>query len=1156
MATLCLNMIVKNESKVIINTLENLTSKIRFDYYCICDTDSTDNTCELINTFFKNKNIPGEIHNHQWKNFGYNRTLALECAFKKTDYLLVFDADDTLEGDFNLPELTMDSYMLKFGSESSSYERLCLVKNNLIWKYHGVLHEYIKCDSPTSQGSVPGNYYIFSGRTSSRNSDPNKYLNDATILNEAYHQAIKDNDPLSNRYAYYCANSYADSGNKELAIEWYLITLKSFGWFDERYNSCLKLYEYTNDLSYLVLSFHHNPRRVEGIYELVKHYCCTGNYSIAWGYYQFIKGYYEAGDDDLSTKLFARVMDYTFFLPYYMIIVCEKMKEYQTGLKMYNIIFEKKCNPGQWWINNLIHNYQFYLPHNNNISFDNYLPVTPVTPVIPVLLIYTGFSDIPWNMEFFKNHALGGSEKAVIYLAKEFSKSMNVIISGDVLPETVGNIKFIHRFNLQSLIDTTTFECIIVSRYVSFFTIYPKYKSKKVILMAHDVHFMNNLQGCNKEVYDIIKSNPVNECVCLNKWHAGVYTKLYPCLTIKVINNGIPFVNTVNTKVPNSFIFTSCSVRGLDKLIGLWSEILKYIPDATLNLSSYQDFPKNEFDNIIFEKIKKFSSIKHHGKLNENGLYKMMSKSEYWFYPCNFDETSCITAMEMLMHSVICIYYPRAGLTDTLGNCGIQVKPGNEIDTIMGLRYYQKECIKKKGKEYSESCSWKSRSIEWISLIKSKKLIFYLPKYFNENLLNDYFESLKIEYHVTVTKNLPTNADAEIIFVHEVFDLTVFTLGCDVSYLNTEPLNIPDRLNLVKSTLKRYPQLKNIYDYSLSNIHILNSNKSQLLEYPHNPVEINFLKEVSKEIKEYDYGIIRGGSDTHGLTPPRRMVVVDYLRSKGFTVNIISGWGKDRDRELGKCKCILNIHGLHLETVSGLFEHIRCNRLLYAGYSILSETSLNLSLDFINKHKSLKIIDYHNFLKIKKCYCFIHSCNLDNGLRLNHLLKGLPNTFEKVFINNIGPPLKMKSSGVFEVTEFSENVSLFEIPTIDKMWEFAKLNKDCNILYLHTKGNSHHFSQPINDWIDLMLYFLFQYPTDIGLVDTIGCNYHIEPVPHFSGNFWWVNSNYLATLPECGRNKMDAEFWLHINNPTFKCLHESGVDHYHSVYPPEKYLNI
>ena len=110
--TICLNMIVKNESHIIIDTLSKLILKVTFDYYVICDTGSTDNTVELIEMFFKIKKIKGEIHFHEWKDFAYNRSLALKSAYGKSDYIFIFDADDEIIGEPNFSNLHLDSYML------------------------------------------------------------------------------------------------------------------------------------------------------------------------------------------------------------------------------------------------------------------------------------------------------------------------------------------------------------------------------------------------------------------------------------------------------------------------------------------------------------------------------------------------------------------------------------------------------------------------------------------------------------------------------------------------------------------------------------------------------------------------------------------------------------------------------------------------------------------------------------------------------------------------------------------------------------------------------------------------------------------------------------------------------------------------------------
>lgn len=94
--TICLNMIVKNESKIITRLLDSVISII--DFYCICDTGSTDNTCEIITEYFKNdemineKIITGKIIHEPFINFEYNRNFALDSCLNMSDFILFADA--------------------------------------------------------------------------------------------------------------------------------------------------------------------------------------------------------------------------------------------------------------------------------------------------------------------------------------------------------------------------------------------------------------------------------------------------------------------------------------------------------------------------------------------------------------------------------------------------------------------------------------------------------------------------------------------------------------------------------------------------------------------------------------------------------------------------------------------------------------------------------------------------------------------------------------------------------------------------------------------------------------------------------------------------------------------------------------------------------
>ena len=751
--TICLNMIVKNESEIITCTLKLLIDKIKIDYYVICDTGSTDNTIELITEFFKSVKINGEIHINEWKNFGHNRSLALEFAKHKCDYTLVFDADDYITGNLNLDNLTSDSYMLKFGNSHHMYQRKILVKSNLNWKFVGVLHECIICETSASHEQLLGDYYVVSGRTSSRNKNPNKYIDDANILEKGFMDSLITNDGLHNRYAYYCANSYADAGLKEKAIEWYKKTLTLNGWFDEKYNSCLKLYELINSESrfyYLVKSYTFNPRRVEGILELIKHYTCEKNYDIAWNYYSFIQNYYEKeytpSDGDLSSRLFAKTKEYSFFLPYYLIIVCERLKKYDTGIFMLNVILKRKSYESQWWVDNLFFNLQFYTltPEINAkcIDYVTFIKTQGITESESwknmnleflkkskcKLLFYTGFSNKPWNISTNETGTNGGSERAVSYLAQKLSKDYTVYISGDLQNEVKNEIICLNRSSLYAILEKEYFDIIIVSRFVSFFTLYTKFNCRRLYLMGHDTSFINNLDGCPKTPNDIITNfiDKISGVVYLTNWHKNNTSVAHPELKHKysvVINNGIELslFPTKPIKQRNSFVYSSCSARGLVRLVELWGDIIAVLPDAVLKIASYEDFPKYPHDYKIKEIIEQFpESITHLGKLSQRELYELMATSEYWLYPCCFHETSCITAMEMLMNEVVCLYYPLAGLTDTLGEYGIQVTNGNEIDTLLNLSERQKRLLRENGKRYAKNCSWENRAIEWNKFFNNK----------------------------------------------------------------------------------------------------------------------------------------------------------------------------------------------------------------------------------------------------------------------------------------------------------------------------------------------------------------------------------------------------------------------------------------------------
>jgi glycosyltransferase involved in cell wall biosynthesis len=365
-------MIVKNESHIIQKTLQNIIDHLPIDYWVICDTGSTDNTTESITSFFSEKSIKGELYHHEWKDFGTNRTLALREAYNKTDYLLIFDADDSFEGVFNIPQTSFHIHKFNLKMDGGSYYRPLIVDNRKKWKFTGVLHEYLEKDEEFEEFTavIQGNYSIHSGRIGNRSKDPEKYKKDAVVLSVAYDKAKEEGSQLVNRYVFYCANSYKDAGMINEAIEWYKKTLTHQGWIQERYVSCLRLFECYERIGqketgfyYLIKSLEYDKKRYECIYKLIAHYCVENMNDVAYSFYSLIKDEYEAKyiSETNGSKLFIDTSYGDFYLPYIMIIVSDRVKQREVGVKMYEIIFQKKFKASEWYLNNLIFNMKFFI---------------------------------------------------------------------------------------------------------------------------------------------------------------------------------------------------------------------------------------------------------------------------------------------------------------------------------------------------------------------------------------------------------------------------------------------------------------------------------------------------------------------------------------------------------------------------------------------------------------------------------------------------------------------------------------------------------------------------------------------------------------------------------------------------------------------------
>lgn len=283
--TVCLNMIIKDETKVICRCLKSVLPLI--DYWVIEDTGSTDGTQKMVKEFLKD--IPGELIEEPWVNFEYNRNHALDQARGKADYILFIDADEELvfEEGFKLPTLEKDYYFITSRYGGCSYVRNQLIKSDLNWRWSGVVHEVVHSPQARSYETLDKLHNFIRPAEGSRSSDEQRYLKDAYALEEALKKK-----PNSKRDTFYLAQSYKDAGEPELAIKNYEKRIALGGWDQEifwsKYQIAIMQKNLKKDpkifLDNFINAFVYRPKRAEPLYYLANYYRSIGRKEEAYMY--------------------------------------------------------------------------------------------------------------------------------------------------------------------------------------------------------------------------------------------------------------------------------------------------------------------------------------------------------------------------------------------------------------------------------------------------------------------------------------------------------------------------------------------------------------------------------------------------------------------------------------------------------------------------------------------------------------------------------------------------------------------------------------------------------------------------------------------------------------------------------------------------------
>ncbi len=191
-------LIENNEGAVIARCLRSVAGLVQA--VVIVDTGSTDDTLAVVRGL--DFPVPIRLHERPRKDFAHNRTELLRLASPVADYLLLLDADQTVEG--HLPGLNADGYMLMVRTAALAFRKLLLVRSALPWRFEGVVHEYATCERAAP--AVPLDALIIRDHGDGGRRPPGwqpRWEWDAEVLEKE-----AERDPSDVRTVFYLARSY------------------------------------------------------------------------------------------------------------------------------------------------------------------------------------------------------------------------------------------------------------------------------------------------------------------------------------------------------------------------------------------------------------------------------------------------------------------------------------------------------------------------------------------------------------------------------------------------------------------------------------------------------------------------------------------------------------------------------------------------------------------------------------------------------------------------------------------------------------------------------------------------------------------------------------------------------------------------------------
>lgn len=686
--TLSLCLIVKNEALTLPKLLENLIP--HFDELNVTDTGSTDNTIEVLKSLIPEDKL--KLSSFVWvDDFGAARAFNLEQT--KAEWCMWLDADDMLSNPEELRLIAencdrdgITAVMFKYhylkdaeGNTTVLQWRERLFKNNGSYMWKGRLHETLVPVAKDAAAIRLSSVHVDHNTTLER--IERSKLRNIDVLEKALEAEIAA-DTVDPRTLFNLGNAYYTVERYQEAINCYAAYIPKSGWREERYLArhrialaMINLKDFDAAINMSFSAIKENPEYPDAYIDIGKAYFALETYDKALFWFKLAATL--KYPDALPV---ANPLEYTAHLSWHIGHTLVKLLRFRDAISFFQTFEEwypnnqeckdilltlkegaddsdavkkiveeaKENNTPDFWVTVP----QKYLEYPEVLYLKNLIP-TKETSSGQDIAIYCGKCIIPFDETSETNGGVGGSEEAVINMARELaSKGNNVFVFGQPFSEhsifDYENNGMINYRHFTDFNPRDKYDVFISWRMPSVMAI--EVNAPKKYLWLHD---------CTPEEMILPIVDTTTKIMVLSKFHRSLYPNV-PDEKFFITGNGINESDFPKTFPPKDVgtpyvINTSAPDRGLEILLKLWPRVLEKVPNAWLNWyygwETFDALHKDNPERMAYKQSIKDLFIKtprtsDMGRVDHKEIATQYYISKAWAYPTEFHETYCISAVK------------------------------------------------------------------------------------------------------------------------------------------------------------------------------------------------------------------------------------------------------------------------------------------------------------------------------------------------------------------------------------------------------------------------------------------------------------------------------------------------------------------------------